>query len=136
MLEARKDGVLFRPLHDTLAVDCCTIIRPRISNEDLASALSRGITHEGKLYDFEFDFTRSNYMVCTEVIYRTYHGAGSVQFSLGERAGRYCLSAEDLLDHAIDQTDFEVVAVYGVRRNRLIVGSEAKAALAASYRAP
>lgn len=134
VLEAKKDGVLFRSLEETLAVDCCTVLRPRLGPEALAVALSRAVTHEGKLYDFEFDFTRSDCMVCTEVIYRTYHGLEPIEFSLSERAGRYCLSAEDLLDHALDQHHFDVVAVYGAAGNRLVTGEKARDALSASYR--
>lgn len=134
VLEAKKDGVQFRSLEETLAVDCCTILRPRLNSKSLSKALTRAVTHEGKLYDFEFDFTRSDCMVCTEVIYRTYHGLEAIEFSLSERAGRYCLTAEDLLDHALDQHHFDVVAVYGVRGSRLVTGEKARDALSASYR--
>jgi len=134
VLEARKDGVLFRPLDDTFQVDACTIIRPRLSAEQRRDAISRAMEHEGKLYDFEFDFTRDDKLVCTEVIYRAYHGIGPVQFNLTERTGRFCLSAEDLLDHAVDGSAFEVIAVYGARGNRLVTGDRAVEALRRSYR--
>jgi hypothetical protein len=112
VLEARKDGVLFRPLHDTLTVDACTLIRPRISPEHVRQSLSRAMTHAGKPYDFEFDFRRSDKLVCTEVVYRAYHGCHPFQFKLTPRMGRVCLSAEDLLDSALDHGWFDVVAVY------------------------
>jgi len=37
-------------------------------------ATARGLTHEGKPYNFDFDFTRSGRMVCTQVVYRSYEG--------------------------------------------------------------
>ena len=134
ILEARKDGVLFRHLEDTLSVDCCVIIRPRLAQLDICKALTNAVTHEGKFYDFEFDFRRADKLVCTEVIYRSFHGVGHINFELNTRAGRVCLSAEDLLDHAVAEDFFEVVAIYGVNGNRFLEGAAAKTALIKSYR--
>ena len=66
----------------------------------------------GKSYDFDFDFARSDRMVCTEVVYRSFEGIGGIAFELTRRAGRMTLSAEDLLKKAIDQNGFTVHAVY------------------------
>jgi hypothetical protein len=113
VLEARKDGVLLRPLHDTLRVDAVAVIRPKLSAEHLAHALSRAMTHEGKLYDFEFDFFRSDRLVCSEVVYRGFHGVGGLEFPITRRAGRPTFSSEDLLRLALDDRGYEPVAVYG-----------------------
>ena len=134
VLEARKDGVLFRPLADTLSVDACTVMRPKLSTEQIVSGIKRAMTHAGKQYDFEFDFRRSDKLVCTEVIYRAYHGCGHVHFELTPRMGRVCLSAEDLLDTAIDDDFFEVIAIYGFGGNRFAIGPRAKELLVQSYR--
>jgi hypothetical protein len=144
VLEARKDGVLLRALDDTLAVDSVAIIRPRLTGVDLARGLARALAHEGKLYDFEFDFTRSDRLVCTEVVYRAYDGLGDLRIDLCRRAGRMTCSAEDLLDRAIAGNGFEPVAVFGVpgRRgvpeaggcDRLATGSDVTSILRRSYR--
>jgi len=134
VLEARKDGVLFRQLDDTLNVDAFVVLRPRLSKEQLRDGVTRAITHEGKSYDFEFDFRRSDKLVCTEVVYRAYHGIGDIHFELTPRAGRFCLSAEDLLDHAVERRGFEVIAVYGCSGNRFCVGERALEVLLKSYR--
>lgn len=126
VLEARKDGVRFRALADTLSVDCVAVLRPRLDPAALARCLGRALTHEGKLYDFEFDFRRSDRMVCTEVIYRGFHGEPPIAFSLASRFGRLCLSAEDLVAQALDGNAFDVVAVYGVRLRRLVLGGPAR----------
>lgn len=136
VLEARKDGVRFRPLDDTLAVDAVALIRPRLARQHLAEALERAVTHEGKLYDFEFDFFRSDRLVCTEVVYRAYHGVGGMEFALRQRAGRPTLSAEDLLDMAVEGRGFEPVAVFGAPTcaTQVVSGSKAPETLIHSYR--
>ncbi len=135
VLEARKDGVRFRPLSETLRVDAFAIVRPRLSPEAVAEALGRAIEHEGKYYDFEFDFNRSDRLVCTEVIYRGFHAVGNLQFPLTPRAGRPTFSAEDLLDLAIKNRGYDVIAVYGENgHDRLLEGPAAHEALAGTYR--
>lgn len=112
-LEAQKDGVLFRTLNETLEVDELIIIRPDLSREDLAEGLKRICVHEGKGYNFDFDFFSSDQLVCTEVVYRAFDGLGSIKFQLIERAGRLSISAEDILDMAVDRCGFKVIAAFG-----------------------
>ncbi len=136
VLEALKDGVRFRSLDETLAVDAVAVIRPRLDDKILAEALARAARHEGKGYNFDFDFFRSDRLVCTEVVYRAYDGVAGFELPLTERAGRPTLSAEDLLDLALEGDLFEVVGVYGVPEDptRLFVGDEALGPLQRSYR--
>lgn len=125
VLEAKKDGVRFRALDETLAVDAVAVLRPRLSRCDIARAIEQAVAHEGKLYDFEFDFFRSDRLVCTEVVYRGYHGVGGMEFQLSRRAGRPTLAAEDVLAMALNRRGFEPVAVFGAPAapDRLITGA-------------
>ena len=146
VLEAKKDGVLFRPLAETLAVDEFVILRPQLSDESLATALSRVCQHEGKGYNFDFDFFRSDQLVCTEVIYRAFDGLDTlgigtlgvdkVAFKLIERAGRFSLSAEDILDMAMDDKGFKVVAAFGFKgcEHEFVAGNEVSSLVQDSYR--
>ncbi len=139
VLEARKDGVLLRELADTLAVDAVAVIRPALKASQIATAISEALTHEGKLYNFDFDFFRADRLVCTEVVYRAYDpvaGAGPLRFALKRRAGRLTLSAEDLLDMAVEERGFSPVAVFGARRcrRRLVTGRKARRILPLTYR--
>jgi hypothetical protein len=113
VLEARKDGVLVRKLADTLAVDATVVLRPDLTAGQIARALAQAITHEGKLYDFDFDFFRADRLVCTEVVYRAYDGVGDLHFELTRRTGRLTLSAEDLVKMAVEHRGFRPVAVFG-----------------------
>ncbi|MCP4897937.1 MAG: hypothetical protein GY906_13275 [bacterium] len=136
VLEALKDGVLFRPLEQTLAVDAVAIIRPLLDDQSIAEGLTRVALHEGKLYNFDFDFFRSDRLVCTEVVYRAFDGLGPITFELHERSGRPTLSAEDLLDLALDGNGFTPVAVCGAPtcQDRLVNDSTTHEAIARTYR--
>lgn len=130
-LEAKKDGVRFRPVEDTLEVDAFVVLRPPLAGAELAAVLERGMRHEGKLFDFSFDFRNSDRLACTEVIYRAYHGAGDLAFSLVETGGRHCLPAEELIGQALEQ-GFRVVAACGVGRDEIITGTRAELLLHAN----
>lgn len=136
VMEARKDGVLFRPLHDTLAVDAFVVLRPNLDAKWIDKAIERAFLHEGKMYCFDFDFFNSDRMVCTELVYRSYDGLEDLQFPLRECAGRKVLSAEDLLDFALDSRTFTPVAIFGVEgcRDTIMFGETVRDALVATYR--
>jgi len=135
VLEAKKDGVLFRPLAETLAVDEFVILRPQVSDESLVIALSRVCQHAGKGYNFDFDFFRSDQLVCTEVIYRAFDGLEDIAFKLIERAGRFSLSAEDILDMTMDKNGFKVVAAFGFKgcESEFMIGDQVTMLVRDSY---
>ena len=135
-LEALKDGVRLRPLAETLSVDHFVIVRPRLPATTIRQAIERGVMHEGKMYNFDFDFFNSDRLVCTEVLYRSYDGLDGIRIPLTERARRKTLSAEDMLDFAIDSPQFEPVAIFGVEgcTDRVVFGDTVPTLLLASYR--
>ncbi len=136
VLEARKDGVRLRPLGDTLAVDVFVVLRPRIAAQSIVRAIERALRHEGKMYKFDFDFFNSDRIVCTEVIYRAYDGLAGLSFPLQQRAGRKTLSAEDLLDFALESDAFVPAAIYGVpgAERQILYGDGVREVLLATYR--
>jgi len=138
VLEARKDGVLFRPLHDTLSVDAFVVLRPNLDAQKIDQAIERAFMHEGKMYNFDFDFFNSDRVVCTELVYRAYDGLEDLQIPLSERAGRKILSAENFLDFSLDSDTFMPVAIFGVEgcRDAVMFGEAVRDALVASYREP
>lgn len=133
ILEAKKDGVLLRPIEETLQVDAFVVLRPRLSAANINEALGKGLSHAGKLYDFIFNFATSDRLVCTEVIYRAYHGVGPMDFALETKAGRKCLSAEDFLNQAIGNDWFEAVMLYGVEGNVWTDKKSVKGVLAETF---
>ena len=136
VLEAKKDGVLLRPLRETLTVDTFVILRPKLTPQSISNAIERALLHEGKQYNFDFNFFNSDRIVCTELIYRAYDGLEGLEFPLRERAGRKTMSAEDLLDFALDTDAFTPVAIFGVKdyKDSILFGDGVRGALVASYR--
>lgn len=112
VVESMKDGVREREMSSPFGNDSVAVIRPMLDAETIQKAIVRARSHVGKPYDFDFDFTRADRLVCTEVVYRSYEGLGEMQFSLVRRAGRQTVSAEDLLGLALAGKNFQTVAVY------------------------
>ena len=133
VLEAKKDGVRLRALDETLAIDAVAVLRPRLDREAIAEGLTRALRHEGKLYNFDFDFFTDDRLVCTEVVYRAYEGIGGIEFALTERNGRPTLSAEDIARMAVEGRGLEAVAVLGTPGlgDAVATGAGAREALAA-----
>lgn len=126
-LESKKDGVRIRSAGETLQVDAFVVLRPPLEGKDLADAIRRAAGHVGKPYDFLFDFRTADRIVCTEVIYRGFHGSGPVRFHLKEVGGRLCLPAEEFLDQAM-ACGFRIVVTGGLRGDVLLTENAAEEA--------
>lgn len=104
------------------------MVRPRLALDDIAQAIGRGMLHEDKPYDF--DLTRSDRLVCTEVVYRSYDGIGGMRFPLTRRARRLTIAAKHFLRMAMERTSFEPVAIYAPGcESRLLCNNEFDAVL-------
>ncbi|MFK7993782.1 MAG: YiiX/YebB-like N1pC/P60 family cysteine hydrolase [Granulosicoccus sp.] len=125
VLEALKDGVRFRSLSETLAVDHLLVLRPRLDNSTINVAIARACKHEGKPYNFDFDFFNADRLVCTEVVYRAFDGLDGMDFPLTLRASRQTLSAEDLVAFALNSDLLEPVALLSAKLDspELLTGS-------------
>jgi hypothetical protein len=104
VIEAVCPCVQINPLEKCLQVDHLLVLRPDLSREEMSAAMDEAIGQLDKPYDFEFDFNSSTRVVCTELIYRTFHSRGSIAFSLVKRLGRFTLSGDDIVAQAIPKT--------------------------------
>jgi hypothetical protein len=102
VIEALFPCVQLNPLEKCLRVDHFVVLRPTLPTSEVASAIGEALGHLSKPYDFEFDFNNSSRIVCTELVYRTYHKRGPVTFSLTKRLGRFTLTGDDIVAHALD----------------------------------
>jgi hypothetical protein len=99
-------------LRNPFPTDALAVLRPQLDESEIAQAIRRGMLHEGKPYDFDFDFSRFDRLVCTEVVYRSNDGIGRMHFLLRRRVGRMTIAAKDLPEMALDRDSFEPIAVY------------------------
>ncbi len=130
VLESMRDGVNLRTLKSPFASDSVVVLRPALDRQDIGKALARGFAHEGKPYDFDFDFRRADRLVCTEVVYRSFDGVGSINIPLVQRAGRPTLSGSDLIQMGIRDTNFTPVAVFApLLTSGIVVGPQARSVL-------
>ncbi|MDG2399064.1 MAG: YiiX/YebB-like N1pC/P60 family cysteine hydrolase [Akkermansiaceae bacterium] len=126
VLEAKKDGVKLRQIEETLSVDSFVVLRPRVSAEELQQALEKALTHEGKCYDFAFDFRKAERLCCTEVVYRAFHGIGRWNLKLIKQSGHLALPAEELIRQGMQNGIIDVVMIFGVNGDTLEVGTKAR----------
>ena len=102
VIEAVAPRVQITPLEKCLRADHLMVLRPVLSSDDLASAVGEAVGQLGKPYDFEFDFNSTSRIVCTELVYRSYHNRGNMSFSLIKRLGRFTLTGDDIVAQFLD----------------------------------
>jgi hypothetical protein len=101
VVHAISPQVVLCPLETCLKVDHAAVLRPQFADADCAAALLESLRHLGKPYDFEFDFNQNQRIVCTGLVYRSYHGRGPISFSLVKHLGRYALTCDELCAQAL-----------------------------------
>lgn len=72
VLEAMSEGVVFTSLEHSANADSLAVLRPRLSNVDIAKGLLTSLKYKGRPYDFNFDFRTDSTVVCSELVYYTY----------------------------------------------------------------
>ena len=95
VIESVSEGVIFNSLTHSMHADHVAVLRPRLPDERIAEAIVRAFTHQGKPYDYEFDFFSSDKLVCTELVYRAYEGM--LHFDLVPVMGRDTLPAIEIV---------------------------------------
>ena len=101
VIEAVGEGVIFTSLEHSIHCDYLAVLRPNLPRDRIAQAIVNGFRHQGKAYDFEFDFETTDKLVCTELVYRSY--ADMVRFDLVEIMGRKTLPALEIVKKFRDE---------------------------------
>lgn len=91
VIEALSEGVVFNSLAESLHADHVAVLRPNLTERQIAQAIVSAFEYHGRPYDFEFDFATADKLVCTELVYRSYQGM--LQFDLVRIMGRHTLPA-------------------------------------------
>ena len=101
IIEAVSEGVVFSSLeHSIGGADSVAVLRPVASRDEIIKAIRTAFSHWGKPYDFEFDFTSVDKLVCTELVYRSYGGNSSestISFIVDTIMGRPTMPAVNLV---------------------------------------
>ena len=95
ILEAVRPGVHLNSLEEFLNIDELTIMTKvdGLSNPSLVfEEISQGMQQIGKAYDFNFDITTLDKIVCSELIYITF---GNVHWPTKYRLGRPTITPDD-----------------------------------------
>ena len=78
-----------------------------VDRQEVIRAVKTAFSHWGKPYDFEFDFSSVDKLVCTEVVYRCYGGNSPgrpVSFPVEEIMGRTTMPAGNLVRKFKDES--------------------------------
>jgi hypothetical protein len=122
VLEAIGEGVVFTSLEHSGNADYLAVMRPRLTREQKLEALLRAFSHHQKPYDFDFDFVTDNSIVCSELVYKSLEGIGSIHFDLAPSAGRTLLTPNQIAQKFAEEFDTENAALEFVA---FLDGSEA-----------
>lgn len=93
VIEAIAKGVVFTSLEYSASCDSLAVLRPRLSNKEIAMAIFRAFRYWGRPYDYNFDFLTENSLVCSELVYKVYEP--------GKHSKGLSLPLEKILDHMV-----------------------------------
>ncbi len=89
VIEAKRPGVILTSLEYSGGGDALGVLRVAdLSKDKRKAVVMNALSHFGKSYDFNFDFTTDTTVVCSELIYRAYLDNGAADFELEQLNGR------------------------------------------------
>jgi len=83
-------------VEQSCSCDSLGVLRPRVSRSDKLAAVVEALAHLGKPYDYNFDFTSDNELVCSELIYKAFHASADIALEPEEVNGRLLLSPNQM----------------------------------------
>ncbi|MFT3738131.1 MAG: YiiX/YebB-like N1pC/P60 family cysteine hydrolase [Breznakibacter sp.] len=99
IIEAVGEGVCINPLENIAKVDYLAAMRPQLSREDIFKSLLVAFDYLGFPYDYLFDFSNDDELVCSELVYRAFSSGGDKKgmlFQMKDRYGKNFLFPNDL----------------------------------------
>jgi hypothetical protein len=114
LFETVAEGVTFSSFDDIAGshVNRLLVLRPKLTHEERVEQMKTVFLFLGNTYDFHFDFEDGSSQCCTEVIYRSLHGLGNIEFHLKNRMGSQTLTADDIVNHWLSRTPESFSAVF------------------------
>jgi hypothetical protein len=125
ILEAIRSGVRLTTLEQFLYLDDLALLRPdEMAAEDAAATLLRGFREIGKPYDFNFDLSSTERMVCSELVYLVFP---DLPWPTGSVLGKAIVTPDHVAQMAEPNGPLELVRLYYDGRR---LNGEANATLA------
>lgn len=72
VIEAIGHGVVQTALEESAHCDSLAILRPNVTNLDKATAIYRAYGYLGRPYDYRFNFSSDDALVCSELVFKAY----------------------------------------------------------------
>ncbi len=96
VIEALRPGVVLTSLEASGSCDSLGVLRPRIDRAAKLRAVVDALEHFGKPYDYNFDFTSDDSLVCSELIYKAFHACPDITLEPEMTNGRLLLSPNQM----------------------------------------
>lgn len=110
-IEAIGEGVRLSSLEFALHANLVAVLRPKLSPEQKRTAIVRAMGMLGAPYDFAFDLSSQDKIICTELVYRAY--APHLEGPLEDVMGRKTLKPDGML-RLLDPNASEPLSEYVV----------------------
>ncbi|MDP4008130.1 MAG: YiiX/YebB-like N1pC/P60 family cysteine hydrolase [Candidatus Peregrinibacteria bacterium] len=99
VIESKRPGVILTSLEHSAGGDSLGVFRAKnIDKAEQFKVLISAFQHLGKGYDYNFDFTTDETLVCSELIYKAYKSISKVNLELEDFNGRLILSPNSIAE--------------------------------------
>jgi hypothetical protein len=102
-IEAIGEGVRFSSAEFALHANSLAVLRPRVTAEETRTAIRRAMELRGVPYDFSFDLSSQDKIICTELVYRAY--APHLDVPLEDVMGRKTLKPDGMVQELAPADD-------------------------------
>jgi len=104
VIEALRSGVELDPLSHFLNIDDMVVLRDQTMSENqLREVIINAFRQLGKAYDFNFDISSTDRIVCSELVYVSYL---HIKWPTEKTLGRYTISPDHIAEKVkVDKLD-------------------------------
>lgn len=115
IIEALRSGVELDPLSHFMNIDDMVVLRDKhMSNIQLRQVIINAFRQLGKSYDFNFDISTSDRIVCSELVYVSYL---HIDWPTEKTMGRYTISP----DHIAEKVKGDTLSVINLYLNGVVI---------------
>jgi len=99
-----KRGVIFESLEESTRADSLGVLRVKnLTASDKFNIVMEAMSHVGKPYDYDFDFSTDNALICSELTYKSHKVTGKLHADLRTVSGRPMISPNQLAEKFVQE---------------------------------